>query len=84
MSLGMLHLLGDRVPEHVGWAPLRPRLYDRFAIVHRQGAVLSPATSLMVELVTTRLLAVETAARRQGRTRAPAAPRSSGVSGSGQ
>lgn len=71
MSLGMLHLLGDRVPAHVGWAPLRPRQFDRFAIAHRQGAVLSPATTLMVELVTDRLLAVDAAARRLGRTRLP-------------
>jgi len=71
MSLGMLHLLGASVPGHVGWAPLRPRLFDRFAVVHRQGAVLSPATTLMVELVTERLLAVDAAAKRLGRSRLP-------------
>lgn len=72
MALGMLHLLGASVPDHVGWAPLRPRLFDRFAVVHRQGAVLSPATSLMVQLVTERLLSVEAAAKRLGRSRRPA------------
>lgn len=71
MSLGLLHLMGDRIPPELGWAPLRPRLHDRFAIVHRQGAVLSPATLLMVELVTARLQAVGAEGRRLGRSRAP-------------
>lgn len=73
MSLGLLHLMGDRIPAHLGWAPLRPRMYDRFAIVNRQGAVLSPATQLMVELVTTRLRDVAAASARLGRTRTPGA-----------
>lgn len=71
LSLGVLHELGDRVPPNLGWAPIRPRQYDRFAIVHRRDAVLSPATRLMVELVTTRLLEVHRGARALGRTRAP-------------
>lgn len=72
MGLGMLHLLGDRVPPNVGWTPIRPRIHDHFAIVHRRGAVLSPASQLMVELVTARLLSVRDGGVRLGRTRAPA------------
>lgn len=71
VALGILHLLGDRVPPQLGWGAVRPRIYDRFAIVHRRDAVLSPATQLMIELVTARLLAVSEGARRLGRTRTP-------------
>ena len=69
---GALHLLGDRVSERLGWVPLQPRLYDRFAVVHRRGAVLSPATRVMVELVATRLKEVRAAATAAGRRRMPA------------
>jgi DNA-binding transcriptional LysR family regulator len=70
VSLGVLHQLGDRVPRHLGWAPIRPRQYDRFAIVHRRDAALSPATRLMIELVTARLLTIRDSAAALGRTRA--------------
>ena len=73
VSLGVLAQLGDRVPRHLGWAPIRPRQYDRFAIVHRRDAVLSPATQLMVELVMARMHEVADSAKRLGRTRAPGA-----------
>ena len=41
-----------RLAPHVGWVSLRPKQYDVMAIVHRQGAVLSPAAQLMIELAT--------------------------------
>ena len=71
VSLGVLAQLGERVPRGLGWAPIRPRQYDRFAIVHRRDAVLSPATQLMVELVTAQMQEVADGAKRLGRTRAP-------------
>lgn len=71
VGLGMLHLLGSRVSSRVGWVPLRPKLFDRFAIAHRAGAVLSPATTLMVEVVSARMQEVATGATRLGRVRAP-------------
>jgi hypothetical protein len=37
---------------HVGYASLRPKQYDVMAIVHRTGAVLSPAAQVMIELAT--------------------------------
>jgi hypothetical protein len=72
-ALGVLHRLGDRMPPQLGWVPLRPRLYDTFAIAHREGAVLSPATRLMVDLVTTRLMAIATAVERIDKHRIPGA-----------
>jgi len=72
-DLGVLHRLGDRMPPQLGWVPLRPRLYDTFAIAHREGAVLSPATRLMVDLVTTRLMAIATAVERIDKHRIPGA-----------
>ena len=56
----------------LGWAPLRPRQFDRFAIVHRRDAVLSPATQLMVELVTAQMQEVADSASASG---APGHPR---------
>uniref|UniRef100_UPI0033657579 LysR family transcriptional regulator substrate-binding protein n=1 Tax=Intrasporangium sp. TaxID=1925024 RepID=UPI0033657579 len=83
VSLGVLAQLGHRVPRNLGWAPIRPRQYDRFAIVHRRDAVLSPATQLMVELVMARMQQVADSAKRLGRTRAPGAVTPMAVSGSG-
>jgi DNA-binding transcriptional LysR family regulator len=71
LALGMIHLLADRVSPRLGWVPLRPKLFDRFAIVHRTGAVLSPATALMVEVVSDRMHAVALGADRLGRVRLP-------------
>jgi DNA-binding transcriptional LysR family regulator len=73
VALGALHLLGERVPRRLGWVPLRPRLHDSFAIVHRQGAVLSPATRVMTEIVAERLRQVGASARRAGNHRLPQA-----------
>ena len=55
---GLLHLLGDRLSPELRWAPLRPRIFDEFAIVHRQGAVLSPASQAIVAIAAARMRAV--------------------------
>ena len=55
---GLLHLLGERLSPELRWAPLRPRMFDEFAIVHRQGAVLSPASRAIVAIAAARLRAV--------------------------
>jgi DNA-binding transcriptional LysR family regulator len=47
-----------RLAPGAGWVSLRPRQYDRFAIVHRAGATLSPAARLMIELATARIRAI--------------------------
>ncbi len=52
---GVLHGMGDRLPAHVGWVPLRPALYETFAIVHRPDAELSPASRVVVDLVADRM-----------------------------
>ncbi|MBM0125703.1 LysR family transcriptional regulator [Pimelobacter simplex] len=44
-----------RLAPNAGWVPLRPRVYDTMAIVHRAGATLSPAARLMIELATQRI-----------------------------
>jgi DNA-binding transcriptional LysR family regulator len=49
-----LQLLPRLAPE-AGWVSMRPRQYDMFAVVHRAGAILSPAARLMIELATTRI-----------------------------
>jgi hypothetical protein len=46
-------------------------MFGRFAVVHRRGAVLSPAPQVMVELVAERLKDVGSAARAAGRRRLP-------------
>ncbi len=52
-----LQLLPRLAPK-AGWVALRPRQYDTFAIVHRAGAILSPAARLMIELATARIQAI--------------------------
>jgi DNA-binding transcriptional LysR family regulator len=44
-----------RLAPKAGWVSMRPRQYDMFAVVHRAGAILSPAARLMIELATTRI-----------------------------
>jgi len=44
-----------RLAPRAGWVALRPRQYDTFAVVHRAGAILSPAAQLMIELATKRM-----------------------------
>jgi DNA-binding transcriptional LysR family regulator len=62
---GMLLRLGDRLPPTLGWASLRPTMYETFAIVHRPPAELSPATRAVVEIAATRMSALATAVRRR-------------------
>ncbi len=52
---GAAEQLLPRLAPDAGWVSLRPRQWDTFAIVHRSGAVLSPAAQLMIELATARL-----------------------------
>jgi DNA-binding transcriptional LysR family regulator len=55
IARGVLHRLRAQLPAGLGWVPLEPPLYDTFAIAHRRGAVLSPATRVVVELVRAQL-----------------------------
>jgi DNA-binding transcriptional LysR family regulator len=55
---GLLHRLGDRLPPPLRWVQLRPRIFDEFAIVHRQGAILSPASQAIVAIAAARMRAV--------------------------
>ncbi len=55
---GAAEQLVPRLAPDVGWVCLRPRQYDTLAIVHRSGAVLSPAARLMIELATLRIQAI--------------------------
>ena len=50
--------LVPRLAPEAGWVSLRPRQFDTLAIVHRAGAVLSPAARLMIELATRRIQAI--------------------------
>lgn len=52
---GAAAALVPRLAPNAGWVPLRPRMWDTLAIVHRKGATLSPATRLMIELATRRI-----------------------------
>ena len=52
---GAAEQLLPRLAPNAGWVPLRPRQWDTFAVVHRSGAVLSPAARLMIELATRRI-----------------------------
>jgi DNA-binding transcriptional LysR family regulator len=55
---GAAEQLLPRLAPRAAWVSLRPRLFDRFAIVHRRGATLSPAAQLMIELATKRIQAI--------------------------
>jgi DNA-binding transcriptional LysR family regulator len=55
---GAAEQLLPRLAPHAGWVSLRPRQFDTLAIVHRAGAVLSPAAQLMIELATQRIRAI--------------------------
>ncbi len=52
---GLLRGLAGRVPGNLVTAPLRPRLWDTFAVVHRRHADLSPAIRAVLELAVARL-----------------------------
>jgi len=52
---GAAEQLLPRLAPDAGFVSLRPRQHDTLAIVHRAGAVLSPAALLMIELATRRI-----------------------------
>lgn len=58
---GVLRRLAERLPPGLGWVPLNPPLYERFAIAHRPVAELSPATRAVVELAATRMRRLDAA-----------------------
>jgi DNA-binding transcriptional LysR family regulator len=60
-SRGVLHRLGDRLAPGLRWVPLRPRLYDTFAIVHRRGAAPSPASQAVIDLAVERMRSLDIA-----------------------
>jgi len=55
---GVMHTLGERVPAGLGFAPLRPRLYEEFALVHRPREQLSAAARAVIEIVMERTRAL--------------------------
>lgn len=55
---GEAEQLLPRLAPEAGYVGLRPKQVDTFAIVHRAGASLSPATQLMIELATARIQAI--------------------------
>lgn len=55
---GTADQLLPRLAPEAGYVSLRPRQYDTLAIVHRRGAILSPAARLMIELATARIQAI--------------------------
>ncbi|QZY29390.1 LysR family transcriptional regulator [Nocardioides coralli] len=55
---GAAEQLLPRLAPGAGLAPLRPRQFDTFAVVHRSGATLSPAATLMIELATKRIQSI--------------------------
>jgi DNA-binding transcriptional LysR family regulator len=62
---GILLQLADRLPPTLGWVPLRPVMYETYAIVHRPHAELSPATRAVVEIAASRMGALAAAVRRR-------------------
>ncbi|MCW2541301.1 MAG: LysR family transcriptional regulator [Frankiales bacterium] len=52
---GVLAALGERLSPKLGWVPLRPKLYDEFGVVHRRGAELSKAASVVLSLAVARM-----------------------------
>jgi DNA-binding transcriptional LysR family regulator len=52
---GVLEQLVPRLAPGVGWASLRPRLFDTVAVVHRKDAVLSPAAQAVIGLAVERI-----------------------------
>jgi DNA-binding transcriptional LysR family regulator len=58
IARGAAEQLIPRLAPGAGWVSLRPKQWDTFGIVHRTGAVLSPAAQLMIELATARIRTV--------------------------
>lgn len=67
LPLGAIEQLVPRLAPKAGWVSLRPRMYDTIGVVHRQGAVLSAAARLMIELATARIQTVTEPLRADGR-----------------
>lgn len=67
---GVLHRLTPRLPHRLHAAPIRPRLYDHFAIVHRHTTRLTEPTRTLIDLATTHL---------RHATRRPLEPNASGL-----
>jgi len=75
VALGMIHGLGDRVPEKLGWAPFAEPMYDTFAFINRRGGHLSPASRAFLELAEARLRSLaDVLAEMPRRRRAGGAP----------
>jgi DNA-binding transcriptional LysR family regulator len=55
---GAAEQLLPRLAPKAGLTPLRPRQFDTLAVVHRAGATLSPAATLMIELATRRIQSI--------------------------
>ena len=55
LQRAVLEELGPRLAPNVGWASLRPRLYDTVAVVHRKDAVLSAGARLVIQLAVARI-----------------------------
>ena len=55
---GAAEQLLPRLAPNAELAPLRPRMFDTFAVVHRADATLSPAALLMIDLATRRIQSV--------------------------
>ncbi|UQX88215.1 LysR substrate-binding domain-containing protein [Jatrophihabitans telluris] len=62
---GLLHRLGDRLDPGLGWVSLRPKIWDEFAVVHRRGAELSPASRAVTELAVARMAEIGLLSRRR-------------------
>lgn len=52
ITRGAAEQLLPRMTPHVGFVSLRPQQYDVMAVVHRAGAVLSPAARVLIEVAT--------------------------------
>jgi len=55
---GAAEQLIPRLAPNVGFVSLRPKQYDVMAIVHRAGAVLSPAAQVLIEVATRHIQAI--------------------------
>ncbi|SEG34471.1 DNA-binding transcriptional regulator, LysR family [Thermomonospora echinospora] len=52
---GVMHRMEGRLPPGLHWAPLDPPQHERFALVHRPVAELSPATRMVIDLAAARV-----------------------------
>lgn len=66
---GAADVLLPRLAPQAGMVSLRPRTYETFAIVHRRGAQLSPATREMIRLSTRRIQLIAEPIKKMGGAR---------------